>query len=222
MFITLEGIDFSGKSTQAKYISDFYTGKGKKVFLTKEPGGSALGEKIRELILKQGTDYLSQKTLLMLILANRADHLEKVIRPKLAEGYMVVCDRYFDSTIAYQVGGAGLDINTVGKMVNFISEGLSPDLTLFLDIPPRISFLRAKPEQLDSMEHFSLSYFEKAYATYQTLCQNNPHRIAKIDAQNEAKFVFGQICKVINERIKFVDGERYEDLEGKLKTDKNF
>ena len=212
MFITLEGIDFSGKTTIAKWLEEYFVTIGKKVIRTKEPGGTELGEEIRKLCLNSSNLKISDKTLFYLFLANRIDHIEKLIKPKLEEGFLVICDRFFDSTIAYQIVGSKLDLQNYTKILNIATEGFIPDLTLFLDLDPTKAFKRMRPtDKLDYIESKTFGFFETVYDTYNKLAEVNPHRISKIDASSEIRFVFGSCSRAINDRMRFLNGTRLED-----------
>ena len=144
MFITFEGIDFSGKSTQCRRLADFLAARGHDVVLLREPGGTALSEKIRQLLLDKNSDGLEPLAEFFLYSAARAQLVEEIIRPALQEGKIVICDRFFDSSIAYQGGGRGINIAEI-EAVNRISTGeLTPDLTIIIDISIETSLNRLK------------------------------------------------------------------------------
>ena len=143
-FITFEGIDGSGKSTQARLLADYLSGKGTKVFFTKEPGEGKLGEAIRNEILDRRDIHIEPYAELCLFCADRAQHVRELILPKLKDGYTVICDRYYDSTLAYQGSGRELDPELVFRMAMASSLGVEPDITFFLSIPVEQALLRLK------------------------------------------------------------------------------
>ena len=143
-FITFEGIDGSGKSTQARLLADYLSSKGIKVFLTKEPGEGKLGEAIRTEILDRRDIDIEPYAELCLFCADRAQHVRELILPKLKDGYTVICDRYYDSTLAYQGSGRELDPDLVFRMAMASSLGVEPDVTFFLSIPVEQALLRLK------------------------------------------------------------------------------
>ncbi len=154
MFITLEGMEGSGKSTLIKALQKFFEEKNKKVHITREPGGSALGKKLRAIILN-AEEKISPQAELFLFLADRAQHIEDIIKPALAQNEIVICDRYVDSTIAYQGYGRGIDINLLETLNNTATSNLLPTITFLLDLPPQKGLERANKR--NAQENLTLS-----------------------------------------------------------------
>jgi len=150
LFITLEGIEGSGKSTQIRLLHDYLTGRGQAVLATREPGGCAIADAIRAILLDPANQAMTARTELLLYAAARAQHVEQVIRPALAAGTTVLCDRFFDATSAYQGGGRGLDQSLIETLNTIATNGLCPDLTLLLDFPAETGLQRARQRNHDS------------------------------------------------------------------------
>lgn len=220
LFISFEGSDGSGKSTALESVASYYSSKGEKVFTTFEPGDTLLGKYIRELTLfqKENSINLDQKTLLLLMLADRVHHIETVIKPKLKEGYIVLCDRFTDSTIVYQAYAGGLDLQMVAKVVNSTID-LVPDLTLLFDVTLDTVKQRKRLDvgSLDSIESKGKVYFEKVLEGYKLLAKNNSNRIVTVDANKNVQEVKNQVLKILNFKLPFLRGQRVDDKEGKIK-----
>ena len=192
--ITLEGGEGAGKTTQQTAIQAYLQAKGIAVVLTREPGGTHLGEAIRGLVL--GSEFVGMATdaELLLMFAARAEHLAKVIRPALAQGQWVVCDRFIDATYAYQGGGRGVAVERIALLEQWSLQGLVPDLTLWLDLAPEMGLARAnKRGALDRFETEQQSFFQRVRAQYQQRAQQVPHRIQPIDAAQPIESVTRQI-----------------------------
>lgn len=185
-FITIEGIDGAGKTCNLAWIKSLLEQAGKKVNCTREPGGTPLGEEIREILLKQRTQKMQPHSELLLLFAARAEHISTVIRPSLARGEWVLCDRFSDATYAYQGGGRGLSFITIANLESAFTEHLLPDLTLLLDVPIEIGQSRAK-QRLDQ-NHFdaeTYGFFQRVRDAYLQRAATNPQRICVIDAGRE-------------------------------------
>lgn len=141
-FITIEGVEGAGKSTQIKFVQSFLQQQGHSVILTREPGGTPVGESLRELLLQNTDDPMSSDTELMLMFASRSEHLSKCILPAVAQGQTVICDRFTDATYAYQGGGRGIDSSRIAVLEGWVQQGLQPDLTLIFDVPLSIGQAR--------------------------------------------------------------------------------
>lgn len=194
-FISVEGGDGSGKSTQINKIEAHLRAKGLEVVLTREPGGTPIAEKIRALILDPANSALTARAEMLLYAAARAQHVEEKILPALAEGKTVLCDRFVDSSIAYQGYGRGLG-EAVAAVNTIATGGKAPDLTIFLDISPIAGMARKQQQDghaLDRLEQESLAFHERVYEGYLRLAAENPSRIAKIDATKPADAVFAEI-----------------------------
>jgi len=180
-FITLEGVDGAGKSTHMEWIAARLRAAGKKVVVTREPGGTPLGEELRKLLLAQPM-HLETETLLMF--AARREHLEKVIRPALAAGIWVLSDRFTDATFAYQGGGRGLALDRIEALENWVHHGLQPDLTLIFDVSVDEAKRRrtAATAAPDRFEQEDLAFFDRVRSVYRERANRYPRRIHLIDA----------------------------------------
>jgi dTMP kinase len=182
-FITLEGGEGVGKSTNLNFIEDFLLSHGKKVIVTREPGGTEFGESIRSLLLDVQNGPISNEAELLLLFAARAEHIKTVIRPALSSGAWVVCDRFTDATYAYQGGGRGLDESRIAYLEKWIQEGLRPDVTLLFDAPAEIGMARAKKRgKPDRFESERSDFYERIRSAYLKLASRHGERIRVIDA----------------------------------------
>ena len=197
MFITLEGIEGSGKTTQMQQLSTYVENRGHSCVLTREPGGTALGEKIRTILLDPASSELVPTAELLLYMADRAQHINTLIKPCLAEGKIVLCDRYFDATVVYQGFARGLDTGFICNLHRLILDDLKPDMTFLLDLSPRIGLARAW-KQLDNgtrsgtesrFEEETISFHEKVRAGYLELARRQPERIRVVDGSQDKKQV---------------------------------
>ena len=180
-FITLEGGEGMGKTTNLVFIRDFLVSLGKQVIVTREPGGTPLGERIRDLFLTGGE--IAPETELLLVIAARAQHLRDVIEPALASGAWVVCDRFTDASYAYQGGGRHVDSVFILNLEKMVQKGRKPDLTLLFDAPPEIGIARAKNRGVsDRMEAESLAFHLRVRNAYLLLAGLFPDRIRLVDA----------------------------------------
>ena len=181
-FITLEGVEGVGKSTHRDRCAEFLTDHGLSVVVTREPGGTDLGERIREWILDSDHEHLSAEVETLLMFAARGYHLDNVIRPALARGSWVLCDRFTDATFAYQGGGRGVAQPLLTSLKSAIQQDLEPDLTLLFDAPIEIGFERIAGRNKDHFERESAAFFERVRGTYAALATANPGRFRVIDA----------------------------------------
>lgn len=195
-FITLEGVDGAGKSTHLAWLAERLRASGGEVLVTREPGGTPLAEKLRALVLADPMDAITE-TLLMF--AARADHVAQVIRPALARGATVVCDRFTDATLAYQAAGKGVDESLVRALATATHPGLRPDLTLVFDVPYAVSQERmAKAaRELDRFESEAQSHFERVREGYRKLAAEAPERVKLIDASRSLDDVQAEIARVL-------------------------
>ena len=201
MFITLEGIDGSGKSTQARLLAAMLEAQGIEVVLTREPGGSTGAEEIRTLVLEGDPDRWSAETEILLFTAARRDHLEKTIRPALAAGQVVICDRFADSTRVFQ----GVTRGDLQDKVNLLHEamiGVEPDLTLLFDMDPTIGLSRAKSRQTaeERFEDFGADFQIKVRAAFLELAAVHP-RFALIDAGRSIDAIAADVAQVVTARL---------------------
>jgi len=183
LFITLEGPEGAGKSTNRDYLAGHLRDRGLDVLLTREPGGTPLAERIRELLLAPSDEKMDADTELLLVFAARAQHLAKVIRPALARGAVVLCDRFTDATYAYQGGGRGLSVERIATLERFVQGGLQPDLTLLFDLPVEVGLSRAAARgRLDRFEQEGQAFFEAVRQAYLERAKADPQRYRLIDA----------------------------------------
>lgn len=183
LFITLEGPEGAGKSTNREYLAELLKQAGVEVVLTREPGGTPLAERIRELLLAPDTEVMAVDTELLLMFAARAQHLAGVIRPALARGAVVLCDRFTDATYAYQGGGRGLAHERIAILEQFVQGDLRPDLTLVFDLPVEVGLARAAARgKLDRFEQEQRSFFEAVRQTYLARAAQAPERYRVLDA----------------------------------------
>jgi dTMP kinase len=193
LFITLEGGEGAGKSTSLEFVRDHLELAGRRVVVTREPGGTPLGEKIRDLLL-HGRESMEVDTELLLMFAARAEHLARVIRPALADGACVVCDRFTDATYAYQGGGRGVPEARIRILEDWVQQGLRPDLTLLLDIPVAQGLERAGQRSTpDRFEREKIDFFERVRKRYLAAATNEPQRVRVIDAAGDLPAVRAQL-----------------------------
>lgn len=182
-FITLEGGEGVGKTTNLLFLDQLLTAQGISVVKTREPGGTVLAEKIRQLLLETHDEAVDSMTELLMMFAARAQHIRHVIKPALVRGDWVLCDRFTDATYAYQGGGRGMAMDKIAWLERAVQGDLKPDLTLLLDAPVQIGMVRAKGRgELDRFEQERYDFFEKVRQAYLNLAQQQPERFAVIDA----------------------------------------
>lgn len=199
LFITFEGIDGSGKSTQLKLLTDYLSKNGIDFISTRDPGGTALGNKLRDILLNYKGEIVSNCEL-FLYLADRAQHVEEKIIPALNSGALVLCDRFIDSTIAYQGFARGLNIEEINKLNDFVTQGLTPDLTLLYDITVETSLKRVGKEK-DRLESEKDNFHEKVRNGYLELAKKFPERIKLIDANRDIDLVFNDTIEILSKYI---------------------
>ena len=180
-FITLEGTEGVGKTTNLQLISEEVARAGHAVITTREPGGTPLAEEIRELLLAVRQEAVAETTELLLMFAARAQHLDMVINPALASGQWVVCDRFTDATFAYQGGGRGLDRDVIQTLEGIVQHGLQPDLTIYLDVSVEIAARRIAERNHDRFEREQVAFFERVRTAYLERASSQP-RIRVVDA----------------------------------------
>ena len=202
-FITIEGIEGVGKSTNINTIKGYLTQKKIDFIITREPGGTLLAEKIRDLLLEVNNDEkLSELSELLLIFASRAQHLEKLIKPALTKGKWVICDRFTDATYAYQGGGRGLDWGNISQLEDLVQEHLRPDLTIILDLDPRLGLERAKGRgELDRFEQEKMEFFTKVRTAYLKIAAADPERCIVIDASSELAEVSELLLNALDNKL---------------------
>lgn len=201
VFITVEGVEGAGKSTQVDRVAHWLEQHGHAVVRTREPGGTQLAEKIREILLDKHNSSLSGQAELLLMFAARAQHLAEKIRPALEQGKVILCDRFTDATWAYQGGGRGLPRSEIAVLERLVHESLQPDLTLLLDLPVEIGLSRAsKRSESDRFERESVEFFERVRQAYLERAEADPGRFAVIDASGDEETVWSQIRVVLEQR----------------------
>lgn len=206
LFITLEGIEGAGKSSNLAYVKDLLVRAGREVVVTREPGGTALGERIRELLLHSRDVEISADTETLLIFAARADHLQKLVLPALAQGKTVVCDRFTDATYAYQGGGREVARERIGLLETWVQGELRPNLTLLFDVPPETGRKRAGSRSSpDRFEREHNDFFERVRQAYLGAARHEPARIRVIDASAEPTQVRLQVDRAIEDFLRDVD-----------------
>jgi len=193
-FVTIEGIEGAGKSTQIDTVRTLIGRAGHEVVVTREPGGTPLAERIRALVLAPSDEAMPALAELLLMFAARCVHLEGLVRPALLRGAWVVCDRFTDATLAYQGGGRGLPRAHIEALAQLVHPDLSPDLTLLLDVAPAIGLARAgRRGAADRFEREHVEFFERVRATYLDLARASPRRFAVIDASLSAAETAAQV-----------------------------
>jgi dTMP kinase len=219
MFITLEGIEGSGKSTQILHIFNFLNKAGLKCIMTREPGGTRIGGKIRSILLDPESSAMNPAAELLLYTADRIQHIQEFILPMIADGNIVICDRYFDATLAYQGVARGLDMTLILDLHNMICRNLKPDLTFLLDLPPDMGLRRAW-KQLTSgsrtttesrFENETLAFHERVRAGYLAIAEKEPERFRIIDASQSADQVQAQILEVLEFEIRLFMNQSAQD-----------
>jgi dTMP kinase len=199
-FITLEGIEGAGKSTVARIVCEWLRARSIPARLTREPGGTPLAERVRQVVLERGAETLSPVTETLLMFAARGIHLENLIRPTLARGEWVICDRFTDATRAYQGNGRGVDSTLIDSLASAVHGGLQPDRTLLLDLPPAVGLTRARQRSgmaADRFEAETEAFFTRVRAGYLDLARREPRRFVVIDAALPLPQVEAQVMKVL-------------------------
>lgn len=211
-FITLEGFEGSGKTTLAKIIYKTLLENGLNTVLAKEPGGTVIGDKIRKILLERGNEGLGYKAELLLFTASRAENVRINIKPSLEKGLIVICDRYFDSTTAYQGFGRGIDMSVIDYFNNFAVEDIIPNLTLFLDVDTEIGLKRAtmfhknlelrfEDEFIQKKEVNGKLFLERVRDGYYQIARQNPERIKIIDANRDISMLTEDIIEILNLKL---------------------
>lgn len=201
-FITIEGVEGVGKSTNIELIKNYLDSENISYIVTREPGGTLLSEKIRDLLLHFQEEPPVELAELLLVFSARAQHLDKKVRPALTNGTWVICDRFTDATYAYQGGGRGLDLKVISELETMVQSELRPDLTLILDLDPNTGLARAKKRgELDRFENEQLEFFEKVRAAYLDIAANSPERCVVINAANELEVVGNEILNALKMKL---------------------
>ncbi len=198
LFITLEGIDGVGKTTQALLLKEYLEEKGYQVLHTFEPGGTALGGQIRALLLNPEHKELHSMTEILLYAADRAQHVYETVRPALETGKIVICERFVDSSVAYQGYGLGLDINGIKEVNQWATGGLIPNLTIYLDADPAESLAKTKG---DRIEQRTLDYYARVRAGFHAMAQEQPERFRVISAGGTRDEVASRVLEALGGRL---------------------
>ncbi len=193
LFITFEGPDGSGKSTQARLLADYLKARGYEVLLTREPGGTKIGEQIRDVILSTRNDSMRHETEALLFSAARAQSVAEVIRPALAAGKIVLCDRYADSTLAYQGYGLGLDLEALRAITRFATGGLVPDLTFYIDLPVQVGLARKPHGEVNRLDQKEIAYHERVRAGFLEMVKAEPSRWVRVDGMSSVDEIQSEI-----------------------------
>ena len=206
MFITFEGLDGSGKTTQVQLAAAELRRAGHQVLLTREPGGTSIGDQIRTVLHSLENTEMNSATELLLYNASRAQLVAEVLRPHLQKGGVVICDRFYDSTLAYQGYGHQLNLDTLKAIINFATGGLRPDLTIFLDITPDDGLARRKQaslfgEEWNRLDDMEMAFHRRVYAGYQQLINDEPERWVKISAMQPVEQVQQAVRDLLKSRV---------------------
>lgn len=202
MFVTFEGMEGSGKTTQSQWAVEYLTNKGLKVQHAREPGGTRLGEHLRKILLEKNV-VLAPYAEIFLFAADRAEHVEEIIQPALGRGEVVVCDRYIDSTTAYQSGGRGLPKEWVETLNKLSSRGLSPDVTFLLDCPVEIGLQRARHKggAPDRFESENAAFYQRVRSTYLQIARMEPGRVHVVNSSSSPEVARVQIAAVLDDWV---------------------
>jgi dTMP kinase len=202
MFITFEGPDGSGKTTQINPLSDYLIEKGYSVLITREPGGTAIGDQIRQVLSDLKNTGMNPRSETLLFLAARAQLVEQVIKPHLEKGFIILCDRYADSTMAYQGYGHQNDLNQIKNLINFATGGLKPDLTLLFDMDVEEGLQRkAHGSEWNRLDAYSLEFHQRVRKGYHILAESEPERWVKIEAGQSPEVIQVAIRDVVQDRL---------------------
>ena len=199
-FITLEGIEGAGKSTVAQVVSEWLAARGITARVTREPGGTPLAERVRKIVLERGAEAVSPRAETLLMFAARSIHVENLIRPALARGEWVICDRFTDASRAYQGYGRGMDLAWIEQLAGAVQGDLQPDCTLLLDLPVEVGLARARGRSgvaADRFEAEAAEFFERVRQGYLQIARAQPGRVRVIDAAVDLPVVTQQVVRVL-------------------------
>lgn len=200
LFITFEGADGCGKTTQLNLLKDFLTNKGHDVVVTREPGAAGLGEKLRDILLNYD-GQVSDRCESFLFLADRAQNIDTIVKPAITAGKIVLCDRHIDSSTAYQGYGRGLDINRIKKLNSIATDGFLPDLTLIFDVDIETSMKRVGKDK-DRMESAGAEFFNRVRNGYLEIAKQEPDRIKVLNAANTVENIHHEVIAVVDDLLK--------------------
>ena len=199
-FITLEGGEGAGKTTQLECIRRWWQARGREVVVTREPGGTALGEQIREILLANREDSISVDSEILLLFAARAQHIQQIVRPAVAAGQIVICDRFTDATYAYQGGGRKVPAPRLALLETWVQRDLRPDLTFLFDVPIEVGLARAaRRGEPDRFEREQREFFTRVRNAYLARAQAEPKRFRVINAERNPDEIAAELTRVLNE-----------------------
>jgi len=202
LFLTFEGIDGCGKSTQLNLLSDYLGRLGLPYLVTREPGGTELGEQIRKILLRRSSTGMDPRNEVLLYFASRAQNVAQVIRPALADGRIVLCDRFTDASLAYQGYGRGLDLRFIRRLHEFACQGVNPDLTFVVDINPRTSVQRAQARNVSArrdegrFEQEALDFHQRVRRGYRALARREPRRVKLVPGEQSIETIHQKIVSL--------------------------
>lgn len=198
-FISIEGIEGAGKSTQLAFIQQYLQQQGINVVVTREPGGTELGEQIRDILLSPRKEGMSDDAELLLMFAARAEHIDQVVQPALARGDWVLCDRFVDATFAYQGGGRGIDSERIKQVADWTLKGLQTDLTLLFDLPVEVGQERVNTRNgdIDRFEQEKTAFFQQIRNCYLQRAQQEPNRMKVIDSSQSIEQIQMQLTSIL-------------------------
>ncbi|MDG2307924.1 MAG: dTMP kinase [Candidatus Binatia bacterium] len=201
-FITIEGVEGAGKTTQAARLADVLRREGHDVVLTREPGGTDLGRRLRHLLLDESSLAPTPQTELLLYLADRAEHVQRLIQPALEKGSVVIADRFSDSMVAYQGHGRGVPVETVRSLDDFARGGIEPALTFVLDLPPEEGLERIRATRSgDRLENEDIEFHRRVRAGFQTIAAEYPQRVTVLDARSDVPAVAAEIAALARKHL---------------------
>lgn len=200
LFITFEGTDGTGKSTQIEFAREYFESRGFNVLMSREPGGTSISEKLRDILLDKANGEMSPVTEMMIYAASRAQLVSEVIIPAVNDGTVVICDRFVDSSVAYQAFGRGLG-DMVADVNSYATTGLAPDITFFMDIDPEVGRSRIAGGELDRLEQEKSDFFRRVYDGYKSIAASDPDRVKTIDASGTIEEVRAAIEVHLDEII---------------------
>lgn len=199
LFITFEGIDGCGKSTQLNLLADYLKSKGNDIIITREPGAKGLGEKLREILLNYEGE-VSSNCEAFLFLADRAQHIDKIVKPAIESGKIVLCDRHTDSTIAYQGYGRLVNLEQIKMLNEIATSGFVPDLTFIFDLDTETAFSRVGKTQ-DRMEAAGVEFFERVRKGYLEIAKQEPNRVKVINSKDSIENIFKQVKEMVEKSL---------------------